>query len=222
MRSFWAAWSSLMANATVSSSSPSASQLIVSGDSSTFTQVMVRSRPPAPASTSPLLNPPSAIASRTVSAMGVTSMPEARAGVKDQRNQGLLDGLHNRRARLRLLAFPPESTGVDGALLTPGAGRLNKSGGRGRKQGGTAGGNPLVLAAEDVVRPSQLQRGGGTDGPLHNRDPRRAAPRNPGAPAPDRRGRHLHTGADRCRRRAARRGPSVRSRTRGHGRDQPH
>ena len=87
MRSFWAAWSSLMAKATVSRSSPSASQLIVSGDSSTFTQVMVRSRPLAPASTSPLLNPPSAIASRTVSAMGVTSMPEAIARVKDQRNQ---------------------------------------------------------------------------------------------------------------------------------------
>src|SRR5438552_5155557 len=108
-----------MAKATVSRSSPSASQLIVSGDSSTFTQVMVRSRPPAPASTSPLLNPPSAIASRTVSAMGVTSMPEANAGVKDQRNQGLLDGLHNGRAWPGLLAFPAESTGVDGAYSPP-------------------------------------------------------------------------------------------------------
>src|SRR5437588_10641050 len=103
-----------MANATVSKSSPSASQLIVSGDSSTLTQVMVRSRPPAPASTSPLLNPPSAIASRTVSAMGVTSMPQRRAGVKDQRNQRLLDALHNGRVRLRLLPFRPESTALMG------------------------------------------------------------------------------------------------------------
>src|SRR5438132_10578342 len=147
IKSFWAASSSLMAKATVSRSSPSASQLIVSGDSRTFAQVMVRSRPLAPASTSPLLNPPSAIASRTVSAMGVTSMPQAGARVKDQRNQSLLDGLHNGLTRRRLVAFRVESTGVDGDLLTPGAGRLDKSGGRGRKQGGTAGGNPLVLAA---------------------------------------------------------------------------
>src|SRR5207244_10704434 len=103
----------------------------------------------------------------------------------------------------RRLAVLPEYTCVDGDVLTPGAGPVNKSGGRGRKQGGTAGGNPLVLAAEDVVRPSQLQRGGGTDGPLHNRDPRRAAPRDPGAPAPDRRGGRMHTGADGRRRRAA-------------------
>src|ERR1700736_3085716 len=222
IRSFWAASSSLMAKATVSSSSPSASQLIVSGDSSTFTQVMVRSRPLAPARTSPLFNPPSAIASRTVSAMGVTSMPEAGAGVKDQRNQGLLDGLHNRRVRLGLVAFRVESTGVDGDLLTPRAGRLDKSGGRGRKQGGTAGGDPLVLAAEHPVRPSQLQRGGGTDGQLHNRDPRRTAPRDPGAPAPDRRGGHLHTGAYRRGRGTALRGPSVRARTRGDGSHQSH
>src|SRR6267378_2966832 len=108
-----------MAKATVSSSSPSASQLIVSGDSRTFTQVMVRSRPLAPASTSPLLNPPSAIASRTVSAMGVTSMAQAEAGVKDQRNQRLLVGLHNRRARRRLVACGVESTGVDGDYSPP-------------------------------------------------------------------------------------------------------
>src|SRR5947208_14112034 len=95
-----------MAKATVSRSSPSASQLIVSGDSSTFTQVMVRSSPPAPASTSPLLIPPSAITSRTVSAMGVPSMPEANAGVKDQRNQRLLVGFHNERAWLMMLAYP--------------------------------------------------------------------------------------------------------------------
>src|SRR5256712_5828302 len=159
IRSFWAAWSSLMAKATVSSSSPSASQLIVSGDSSTFTQVMVRSRPPAPASTSPLLNPPSAIASRTVSAMGVTSMPEARARVKDQRNQGLLDGLHNGRPRLGLVAFPTESTGVDGDLLTPGAGRLDKSGGRGRKQGGTAGGDLSSLQQRmSATQPAATRR----------------------------------------------------------------
>src|SRR3989442_12411687 len=107
-----------MANATVSNSSPSASQLMVSGDSRTFTQVMVRSRPPAPASTSPLLNPPSAIASRTVSAMGGTSMPEARAPLKDQRNQGLLAGLLTGRPRLGLLAFLPYPTGRGRDSLT--------------------------------------------------------------------------------------------------------
>src|SRR6202158_4205682 len=121
IRSRWADGSSLIAKATVSRSSPSASQLIVSGDSSTFTQVMVRSRPLAPASTSPLLKPPSAIASRTVSAMGGLSMPYLGASVKDQKNQGLLDGLHNGLARLMLVPFRVESTGVDGDLLTPGA-----------------------------------------------------------------------------------------------------
>src|SRR5713101_9622601 len=110
IRSFCAASSSLMANATVSRSSPSASQLIVSGDSRTFTQVIVRSRPLAPASTSPLLNPPSAIASRTVSAMGGISMPQLRAGVKDQKYQELLDGLHNGRVCFGLLALHVEST----------------------------------------------------------------------------------------------------------------
>src|SRR5437868_11454758 len=108
-----------MANATVSKSSPSASQLMVSGDSRTFTQVMVRSRPSAPASTSPLLNPPSAIASRTVSAMGVTSMPESGLGVKHRKNQGLSDGSHNGRSRLRLVASHPEPTGEDGAYSPP-------------------------------------------------------------------------------------------------------
>src|SRR2546426_8502258 len=130
-----------MANATVSNSSPSPSQLMVSGDSRTFTQVMVRSRPPAPASSSPLLNPPSAIASRTVSAMGVTSMPYRGARVKDQSNQGLLVASHNGRSRLRLLPSPPESTGVDGAYSPPEPADSNKRGGLwGRKQGGTAGG----------------------------------------------------------------------------------
>src|SRR5207244_9930223 len=114
LMSLRASLSSLIANATASISSPSASHLIVSGDSRTFTQVMVRSRPLAPASTSPLLKPPSAIASRTVSAMGVTSMPHLGAGVKDQRKQGLLDALHNGRVRLRLVPFWAESTGVDG------------------------------------------------------------------------------------------------------------
>src|SRR3984893_2279685 len=71
-----------------------------------------------------------------------------------------MDGWHNRVERLRLVAFRVESTGVDGDLLTPGAGRLDKSGGRGRKQGGTAGGDPLVLAAGPCRSTSQLQRGG--------------------------------------------------------------
>src|SRR3989454_10267482 len=199
MRSFWAARSSLMANATVSSSSPSASQLMVSGDSRTLTQVMVRSRPPAPASTSPLLNPPSAIASRTVSAMGVISMPYRNARVKDQRNQGLLVALHNGRSPLRLLASQPESTGVDGAYSPPESGGLEQEG---RSLGPQArwyrGRIPLVLAAEHADRPSKLQ--GGTDGQLYDRDSRRAAPRHPGAQAPDRRGRHLYAGADRRRR----------------------
>src|SRR5437588_3195089 len=121
-----------MANATVSKSSPSASQLIVSGDSSTLTQVMVRSRPPAPASTSPLRNPPSAIASRTVSAMGVTSMPYRAARVKDQRVQELLVASHNEGPPLRLLAFPSESTAVDGAYSPPEsvARQEGRSGGR--------------------------------------------------------------------------------------------
>ena len=46
-------------------------------------------------------------------------MPEANAGVKDQRNQGLLVGLHNGRVWPGLLAFPAESTGVDGAYSPP-------------------------------------------------------------------------------------------------------
>src|ERR1700686_1366875 len=147
-----------MAKATVSSSSPSASQLIVSGDSRTFTQVMVRSGPLAPASPSPLLKPPSAIASRTVSAMGGSSMPQPGAGVKDQKYQRLLDGLHNRRIRFRLLALGSSQPTLMG-LLTPRVGWLNKRGGRGRKQGGTAGGRSLVLAAERIVGASQLQGG---------------------------------------------------------------
>src|SRR5438552_8953270 len=159
-----------MANATVSRSSPSASQLIVSGDSSTFTQVMVRSRPLAPASTSPLLNPPSAIASRTVSAMGVTSMPEANAGVKDQRNQGLLVGLHNGRAWPGLLAFPPESTGVDGAYSPPELGASTRAAAVAASRVVPREGILSSLQQRNVVRPSQLQRGGGTDGQLHNRD----------------------------------------------------
>src|ERR1700737_4812624 len=129
IRSRWAAWSSLIAKATVSSNSPSASQLIVSGDSRTFTQVMVRSRPPAPASTSPLLNPPSAIASRTVSAMGVTSMPQPGAGVKYQKNQRVLDGLHNGRVQLGLVASPLSQPALMG-LLTPVPGRLEQEGRR--------------------------------------------------------------------------------------------
>src|SRR5260370_5572829 len=221
IRSFCAAWSSLMANATVSRSSPSASQLMVSGDSRTFTQVMVRSRPPAPASTSPRLNPPSAIASRTVSAMGVTSMPQSRAGVKDQRNQSLLDGLHNAGVRLGLLAFRIESTGVDGDSLTPGAGRLKQSGGRGRKQGGTAGGQSLSSLQQRKAF-DQASCKEVPNGQLHNRDSRRAAPRDPGAPPPDRRGQHLPGGPHRRRRRAASAGPSVRARARGNRSYQPH
>src|SRR2546428_422122 len=87
--------------------------------SSAFCALMIRSRPPAPASTSPLLNPPSAIASRTVSAMGVISMPYWNARVKDQRNQGVLVALHNGRSPVGLLAFQSESTGVDGAYSPP-------------------------------------------------------------------------------------------------------
>src|SRR5438552_13393478 len=150
IRSRCAAWSSLIAKATVSSSSPSASQLIVSGDSRTFTQVMVRSRPLAPASTSPLRKPPSAIASRTVSAMGGLSMPQLGAGVKDRKKQRLLYGSHNRRVCSRLVAWPLSQPALMG-LLTPRVGWLDKRGGRGRKQGGTAGGRPLVLAAEQAV-----------------------------------------------------------------------
>src|SRR3981081_1725116 len=171
IRSFWAASSSLMANATVSSSSPSASQLIVSGDSSTFTQVMVRSRPLAPASTSPRFNPPSAIASRTVSAMGVTSMPQAEAGVKHQRNQGLLVGLHNRRARRRLVACRLESTGVDGDYSPPELVGSTRAAAVAASRVVPREGILSSLQQDRVVRPSQLQRGGGTNGQLHHRDP---------------------------------------------------
>src|SRR5256885_2889223 len=190
IRSRWAAWSSLIAKATVSSSSPSASQLIVSGDSRTFTQVMVRSRPLAPASTSPLRKPPSAIASRTVSAMGGLSMPQLGASVTEQ---SLLDGLHNRRVCSGLIPWLLSQPALMG-LLTPRVGWLDKRGGRGRKQGGTAGGWPLVLAAERAVYQASCKEG--TDGQLHDRDSRPAAPRDPGAAVPDRRGRDLHRGAD--------------------------
>src|SRR5438132_7202778 len=77
----------------------------------------------------------------------------------------------------------------------------------GRKQGGTAGGFPLVLAAEHADRPSKLQ--GGTDGQLYDRNSRPAAPRDPGAPAPDRRGRHLYGGPERRSGAAAWHGPPV-------------
>jgi hypothetical protein len=77
-------------------------------------------------------------------------MPQPGAGVKNQKYQGLLDGLHNRRVCLWLLAYPVSQPTLMG-LLTPRVGWLDKSGGRGRKQGGTAGGRPLVLAAERVA-----------------------------------------------------------------------
>src|SRR5438270_11369264 len=127
IRSRCAARSSLMANATVSKSSPSASQLIVSGDSSTLTQVIVRSRPPAPASTPPLCNPPSAIASRTVSAMGMISMPQSRLVVKHRKNRGLSDGSTNRRSTLRLVAFPAEQLARMG-LTHPRSRRVRQEG----------------------------------------------------------------------------------------------
>src|SRR6202049_2777183 len=187
-----------MANATVSSNSPSASQLIVSGDSSTFPQVMVRSRPPAPASTSPLLNPPSAIASRTVNAMGMTSMPESAASVKYPKNQALLVGLHNGRRPVRLLAYWIESNATTGPLTPERETRARGAAGAAR-QGGTAGSQasrPCRTRAFFVVF-GLIQRKEEGYGELHNRDSRPSAPRDPGAEAPDRRRRHLHGGAHR-------------------------
>src|SRR5207237_5018652 len=108
--------------------SPTASHLSVTGDSSALTQVIVRSKPPAPASTSPLLNPPSSIASRTVSAMGVTSMPYRAARVKDQRVQELFVALHNEGPPLRLLAFPLSQPPLTG-LTHPRSRWLGKRGG---------------------------------------------------------------------------------------------
>src|SRR2546430_16714513 len=71
-------------------------------------------------------------------------------------------------------------------LLTPRVGWLDKRGGRGRKQGGTAGDRPLVLAAEQAVYQASCKEG--TDGQLHDRDSRPAAPRDPGAAGTQRRG----------------------------------
>src|SRR2546428_632417 len=209
IRSRWAARSSLMAKATVSSNSPSASQLIVSGDSRTFTQVIVRSRPLAPASTSPLLNPPSAIASRTVSAMGGISMPQLGSGVKDQKYQELLDGLHNGRVCFGLLAFHVESTGVDGDYSPP------EWVGSTRAAAGAASRVVPREAGLSSLQPSvsydQASCHEGTDGQLHKRNSRTAAPRDPGAAIPDRRRRDLHGGADGRGRQARRRDNTVRA-----------
>src|SRR5437879_13580281 len=105
--------------------------------------------------------------------MGGRSMPQLGAGVKDRKKQRLLDGSYNRRVWSRLVAWPLSQPALMG-LLTPRVGWLDKRRGRGRKQGGTAGGRPLVLAAEQAV----YQGSGrwGTEGQRQDRAARSDAP----------------------------------------------
>jgi hypothetical protein len=92
-------------------------------------------------------------------------MPEHGAGVKDQKYQRLLDGLHNRRACSALVPWTSSQPALMG-LLTPRVGWLNKSGGRGRKQGGTAGGR--LSSLQQSVSFDQASCKEGTDGQLHD------------------------------------------------------